>query len=265
MKALQFNQPNSLNNFPKNNQNYKPPKINKKNNQGYSSNDNINSGYSSHTGGNIYAKVNENNKPKPKNNIANKAAIFNPPPKINPPVYAPKTSGNINQAYSPKTSGDMPLFPSNYTPNSATNNNPTSTEPLISTSKLDIKKNCCNLSECCDCCECGNCCECCECCECGDCCECCECDDCCECCECDDICESCKTCQCCESNCEVGDIYGPDKCCVIFFCICLAALQIYDIIITFIKEKNNYILFLIPDFLYLFFAIFEPITLMRVR
>ena len=61
------------------------------------------------------------------------------------------------------------------------------------------------------------------------------------------------------------EIKGNDKCCVILFCVILAAIEIYDIIMTFIVERNNYIFFLIPDLLYLFFAIFEPITTMRVR
>ena len=245
MNAPHSKQSNSLNSFPKKNQNYKPPKMNNQKNEGYSSSNNIYSGYSSHTGGNIYAQTNENNNQKPKNNIIDGSSsnrnIYNAPPKINSPVYVPQTSGNINHGYIQKASGDMPLFPSNVSPINDNTNNPTSTEPLIPTKKLELNSKFCHCCECCECCECIECIECCNCCQCIDCCE------------------------CCDTNYDMEEIKGRDKCCIIIFCVILAAIDIYDIIITLISERNNYILCLIPDLLYLFFVIFEPITTMRVR
>ena len=191
MNAPHSKQPNSLNSFPNKIQNYKPPKMNNQKNEGYSSNNNIYSGYSSHTGGNIYAQTNENNNQKPKNNIINGASsnrnIYNVPPKIN----IPQSSGNINQGHIQKESGDMPLFPSNivsindksglnwskdengkyyvetsYDITASTGSRPsTSTELLIPNKKHDLNRKFCH---CCECCECFECIECCSCCQCGE-------------------------------------------------------------------------------------------------
>ena len=165
MNAPHSKQPNSLNSFPNKIQNYKPPKMNNQKNEGYSSNNNIYSGYSSHTGGNIYAQTNENNNQKPKNNIINGASsnrnIYNVPPKIN----IPQSSGNINQGHIQKESGDMPLFPSNIVSINDNTNNPTSTELLIPNKKHDLNRKFCH---CCECCECFECIECCSCCQCGE-------------------------------------------------------------------------------------------------
>ena len=216
--APNFNQPSSLYSYPNQNPNYMPPQMNigSENTGGYNSQgNNIYSGYDSQMGGNIYSQASGNIYAQP----------YNSQPQVNPPIYVPQVSGNINPGYAPQTSGDInPVYapkvsgeitisPLNVSPVSATTTDiPTSTEPLVPTSNVVVVKS-----------------------------------------------------SCCETDDSIESLTGFEKCGVIGSCVILAIIGFNDMAFTLNTENINHALFLIPDLLYLFFAIFEPITIMRVR
>ena len=71
--------------------------------------------------------------------------------------------------------------------------------------------------------------------------------------------------SCCETDESIEPLTGLEKCGVIFSNIALAIIGFNDMAFTLSTENINHALFLAPDLLYLFFSIFESITIMRVR
>ena len=230
--APNFNQPNSLYSYPNQNPNYMPPQMNieSQNNEGYNSQGiNIYSGYSPQMGDNIYSQASGNIYSQPQDNQVYGAQpsenIYTAPPQSNPPLYAPQTSGNINPEYAPPISGDINQA---YIPNTSGEIalSPVNVPP-VSYDTTNIPTSTEPLVPTSDV----------------------------------VVVKS----SCCETDESIEELTGCHICGVIFSCVALAIIGFNDMVFTLRTKSINHALFLIPDLLYLFFAIFESITIMRVR
>ena len=147
------------------------------------------------------------------------------PIQSNPPLYAPQTSRNINQEYDPQISGEINLA---YAPKT---NGEIALSPVNISPISDDTANIPTSTE--------------------------------------SLVPTSNVVVVKSSCCETDEAIEELSCCckfgVIGSCVALAIIGFNDMVFTSRTKHINYALFLVPDLLYLFFSIFEPITIIRIR